>query len=124
MRWTWVILRQGTRSLEVQKPNFSEAFPEATFREGADEPTLRADEVGTLRAFIKTDHIEFERWGAPVDGDGHAFCQAICKGNEGEEWEELHCHCRDVSKATAAQKLSESQTAEAFLGYESGQGQE
>ena len=41
--WTWVILRQGTRSLEVQKPNFSEAF-----REGADEPTLRADEVGTL----------------------------------------------------------------------------
>ena len=30
-------LRQGTRSLEVQKPQFSETFPEAAVREGADE---------------------------------------------------------------------------------------
>ena len=40
-------LRQGTRSREVLEPNFSEAFPEAAIREGADELTLRADEVGT-----------------------------------------------------------------------------
>ena len=53
-------LRQGTRSLHVQKPNFSEAFPEAAIRDGADELTLRADEVRTLRAFIYNDHIEFE----------------------------------------------------------------
>ena len=57
-------LRQGTRSLEVLKPQFKEAFPVATIREGADELTLRADEVGTLRAFISTEHIAFERWGA------------------------------------------------------------
>ena len=42
-------LRRGTRSLKVQKP-----FPKA---EGADELTLRADEVGTQRAFINTEHI-------------------------------------------------------------------
>ena len=36
-------LRQGTRSLKVQKPNFSEAFPEAAIRE-ADQLTLRTDE--------------------------------------------------------------------------------
>ena len=43
-------LRQGTTSLKVGKPKFSEAFPEATIWEGADDLTLRADEVGTLRA--------------------------------------------------------------------------
>ena len=85
--------RQGTRSLKVQKPNFSEAFSEAAIREGADELTLRADEVGTQRPFINTDHIEFERWGPPlVDADWHAFFQAIYKGIEGKEWEDLYCH--------------------------------
>ena len=29
-----------------RSPQFSEAFPEAAIREGADELTLRADEVG------------------------------------------------------------------------------
>ena len=55
-------LRQGTRPLHVQKQNFSDAFPEAAVREDADELTLRAEEVVTLRAFIITDHIECERW--------------------------------------------------------------
>ena len=32
-------VRQGTRSLHVQKPQFSEAFPEAAIREGAGEST-------------------------------------------------------------------------------------
>ena len=76
-------LRQGTRSRKVQKPQFSEAYPEATIREGADELTLRADEVGTQRAFINTEHTEFERWGPPlVDADWDAFCQAIYKKSE------------------------------------------
>ena len=77
-------LRHSTRSLKVQKPQSSEAFPEAAVREGADELALRADEVGTQRVFIDTDHIEFERWGPPlVDADWHAFCQAIYEGNGG-----------------------------------------
>ena len=33
-------LCQGTRSLPVQKPQFSESFPEAAVREGADELTV------------------------------------------------------------------------------------
>ena len=32
------------------------------------------------------------------------FCQAIYKGIEREEWEELYCHYRDRSKATGAKK--------------------
>ena len=34
-----------------------EAYQEAAIREGADEVSLRADEVGTLKAFINIDHI-------------------------------------------------------------------
>ena len=60
----------------MKKPQFSEASPEAAIRKGADELTLRADEVGTQRAFINTKHIEFERWRPPlVDADWHAFFQ-------------------------------------------------
>ena len=105
-------LRQGTRSLEVQKPKFSEA----AIREGADELTLRADEVGTQRAFINTDHIEVERWGPPqVDADWHASAKRSTKGTEGKEWEELYCHYREMSTATGAyKKPSESQQATAL----------
>ena len=39
-------LRRGTVSVLVKKPLFSEAFPEAVIREGADELTLRADDKG------------------------------------------------------------------------------
>ena len=56
-------LCRGTKSVSVKKPQFSEAFPEAVIRQGADESTLRADEVGTQLAFIDTEHIEFERIG-------------------------------------------------------------
>ena len=51
-------LSRGTISVQVEKPQFSEAFPDAVTREGADEPTLRAEEEGTQRAFINTKHIE------------------------------------------------------------------
>ena len=91
-------LRRGTRVLPVTKPQFSVVFPEATIREGADELTLRADEVGKQRAFTNTEYTEFERWGPPlVDVDWHAFCQAMYKGIEGKEWEELYFHHREMS---------------------------
>ena len=78
-------LRKGIKPIYVRKPKFSEAYPEATTREGADELTLRADEVGTLKAFINIDHIEYDRWErALVDADWYAFCQAIYKGIEGK----------------------------------------
>ena len=68
--------------------------------------------MGTLKAFINFDHIEYDRWGPLIDADWHAFCRAICK--EREEWEELYCHNRDMSKATGAWKPSESQKAKAL----------
>ena len=43
-------VRKGMKPIYVRKPKFSEAYPEAAIREGAVELTLRADEVGTLRA--------------------------------------------------------------------------
>ena len=90
-------LRRGTKSIQVKKPQFSEAFPEAVIREGADELTLRAEEVRSLRTLIGTKHIELERWGPPlVDADWHAFCQAIYKGCEGKEWEAMYYHYREL----------------------------
>ena len=78
---------EGIMPTRVRKPKFSEAYPEAAIREGAEELTLRADDVGTLKAFINIDHIEYDRWEPPlVDADWHAFCRAIYKGIEGESW--------------------------------------
>ena len=39
-------LRRGTTSIQVKKPQFSEACLGAVIRGGADELTLRAEEVG------------------------------------------------------------------------------
>ena len=51
-------LRRGTRSIRVTKPQFSDAYPEAVIREGADELTLRAEDVGSLGTFVDTTNIE------------------------------------------------------------------
>ena len=65
-RWTWVICAKGIRPFHVQKPNFSEDYPEAAIREGADELTLKAEELGTLKACIHIDHTEDDRWRPPL----------------------------------------------------------
>ena len=86
-------LRKGLRPFQAQKPKFSGDSPEAS-REGADDLTLRAEEVNTLKACITKEN----RWEPPlVDADWHAFCQANYKGIggsgweiEGSEWEELY----------------------------------
>ena len=56
-----------------------------------------------------------------MDARRYVFRQAIYKGIEGREWEELYHHYRDLSKAVGAKKPSESQKAEApwALGKES-----
>ena len=38
----------------------------------------------------------------------------LSKGIEGEEWEELFCHYREMSRATGAKKPSESHKAKAL----------
>ena len=76
--------------------------------------TLRAEEFDTLEACFNVDHID-KKWGPPlVDADWQAFCQAIQKGIEGCEWEELHHQYRDLSKAAGAKKPSKSQKAKAL----------
>ena len=106
-------LRRGTKSIHVRKPQLSEAFREASIREGADELlTLTAEESGSLRTFIDTKRVELERWGPPlVDADWHAFCQAICRGIEGKEWEALYHHNRELHQATGTQNPCDSQKA-------------
>ena len=40
-------LKKGTRSFEVQRPKCEEEGPEVSIREGPEELTLRAEEVGS-----------------------------------------------------------------------------
>ena len=76
------------RALEVG--HCEEGGPEVLVREGLAELTLRAEEVGTQKSCISVDHIAQDRWRPPlVDAEWHAFCQAIYKGIEGKDWEEL-----------------------------------
>ena len=65
--------------------------------------TPRAVEVGTSKALINADHIEQERW-CPllVDADWYAFCQALYKGIEGENWEEMYLSYKEISRAVWA----------------------
>ena len=57
-------------------------------RETPDKLTFRAEEVVTSKALIDVNHIEPGRWGPPLaDADWYAFCQALYKGIEGEDWE-------------------------------------
>ena len=89
-------LKERTRTLEVRRPKF----------EGPEELTLRAEEVGSLKACINVDHIAEDRWGPPlVDADWHAFCQAIYKGIEGEDWVELYEHYKEMSRAAGVRRL-------------------
>ena len=86
-----------------------------TVREGAGDLTLRTGEFDTLKACINVDHIDENFLGPPlVDADWDAFCQAIYKGVEGNEWGELYHHYREMSKSAGAKKPSESQKAKAL----------
>ena len=82
-----------------------------TVRESSDQLTLRAEEVGPLKTYIHVNHIEEERWGLPlVDYDWDAFCQALYKGIEGEDWGEMYEAHKDMSRARV-KKPQESQKA-------------
>ena len=79
-------MNQGRGTLKVRKPKVPEGCQEVTVRESPEELTLRAKEVGTVKAHVNVDHIARERWALPiVDYDWHAFCQALYHGIEGED---------------------------------------
>ena len=54
---------------------------------------------------------------------GTHFCQAIYKGIEGSEWEELYHHHRDMSKAGGAKKTKRESEGKGAVGYEGSQRQ-
>ena len=63
-------LAEGQRPFRVKKTE--------VLRKGADDLTPRAEEVNTQTACINVDHLGEKFWRPPlVDGDWHAFCQAI-----------------------------------------------
>ena len=48
-----------------------------------------------------------------MDADWHALCLEICKGIEGEDWEELHKHYKDMSEAAGVRKPNGNQKGKA-----------
>ena len=47
-------------------------------------------------------------WGLPlVDADRHAFCKAIVQGFEGQEWEAMSYHYKDLHWAVTSWSLGE-----------------
>ena len=80
-----------------------------TVRESSDE------EVGTLKTCINVNHIEEERWGPPLlQCDWYAFCQALYKGIEGEDWGEMHEAYQEMSRAVGFKKPQEALKANAL----------
>ena len=66
----------------VVEPKFSDDFPEAAAREGADELTVRRGDECTQRSSISTTNVEDHRWAPPLVDDSYAICHAIYKSVE------------------------------------------
>ena len=89
--------------------------------EGPEELTLRAEEVGSPKAYINVGHIAEDKRTPPlVAADCSAFCQAIYKGIVASEWEELDEHKKEMSNAAGVRKPNESQKNEGPLENEDG----
>ena len=58
-------LNQGRGIFNVRRPKVPEGCQEVTVKESPEELTLRAAEVGTVKAYVNVDHIARERWGPP-----------------------------------------------------------
>ena len=112
------------QELEVRKPKVPEGGSDVTVRESPDELTFWAEEVNTSKAWIDVNHIEPERW-CPllVDADWHAFCQALCKGIEGEDWEEMYDSYKVMSEALGVKKAAGGSKGKSLVSHESSKGQ-
>ena len=61
--------------------------------------------MGTWKLCINVDNIAKEWWCLPlVDADWHAFCLALYKGIEGEDWGEQNDVYKEVSRAVGVKK--------------------
>ena len=67
------------------------------------------------KALVNVDHIEQERWGPLlVNADLYAFCQALYKGIEGEDLEDMYFSYKEMSRAVEVEKPQEAQKARAL----------
>ena len=81
----------------------------------SEELRLRTEEVRSKKSCINVDLIAQDRWRPLLfDADWHAFCQAICKGIEGSDWEELYEHYKEMRRAACVKKPTENEKAKAF----------
>ena len=116
-------LKEGSGTFKIRRWRGQEEGPEVAVREITDELPLEAEEVGTWKTYTNVDHIAKERWGPLlVDADWHAFCQALCKGIEGEDWGELYDACKEMSRVMGVKKPQEAQKAKALWKNEGSQG--
>ena len=110
-------LRQGIKSVQVVKLKFTGDFPEAVIREGADELTLRAEEVGVRRTFIDTAKRADRRRGPPLaDAHWRALCQATYQGIEGQTWETTYFFSKELHQAVGNKKPGENQKRQQLCG--------
>ena len=69
--------------------------------------------MNTLKVYIDVNHIKPERSGPLlVDADWCAFCQALYKGIEGKDWEEMYDSCK--AKALWATKAAKDRKEEFY----------
>ena len=107
-------LRQSVKSFQVGKPKLSAGFPGAVVREGADELTLRGEE-GVRRTFIDTTNVQDQRRVPPlVDVGWHACCQAMFQGIEGQGWEAMRYHHKELHQAVRTKKHGDNPKAKAL----------
>ena len=107
-------LQVGTKSSKVVKQKFTADFP-GVIREGADELTLQAHEVGVRRTCIDTAYVVDHRWEPPVvDADWHAFCQAVYRGTEGQEWQAMYYHYKELHQTAKSKNHGDNQKANAL----------
>ena len=113
----WMLERyvEARERFKVRKPKVPDGRSDVTVRESPDELALRVEEVDTSKALIDVNHIEPERCGPPlVDADWYGFFQALYKGIEGKDWEDMCDSCKVMSKAMGQKKLQEDQKAKAL----------
>ena len=84
--------------------------------------------MNTSKAYIDVDHVKPERWEPPlVDADWYAFCQALYKGIEGKDWEEMYDSFKARSKVLGVfffkKKNAGGSEGRSPVGHESSQGQ-
>ena len=64
--------------------------------------------MSTLKTYINVNHIAEERWGLTLvdegEDDKYAFCLALYRGIEGEDWSEMYEAYKEMSRDACVKK--------------------